>query len=301
MTAIRGIVPIVNTPFHDDGTIDLESQRRLVSFLVESGAHALGLFGNASEGYTLTEDERRVLLRAIVEEVDGRVPLVVSSGHTGTDAAVWLSKQAQDAGAAALMVLPPYYMKTDGDGLLHYFDAISKAVRIPIMVQDAPAMTAVAMSPELLAKLGREIEHVTFVKVEAPPTPGKIARLHALAGSSLGLLGGLNGHFLLEELDRGAVGTMPGCDMTDAFLRVWNQWTAGDRDAARREFDRMLPLVRYELQPGMGVAVMKRNLCDAGIIASARVRHPTRTLDASDIADVRRLREPLQLRAFATR
>ena len=301
MTAIRGIVPIVNTPFHDDGTIDLESQRRLVSFLVESGAHALGLFGNASEGYTLTEDERRVLLRAIVEEVDGRVPLVVSSGHTGTDAAVWLSKQAQDAGAAALMVLPPYYMKTDGDGLLHYFDAISKAVRIPIMVQDAPAMTAVAMSPELIAKLGREIEHVTLVKVEAPPTPGKIARLHALAGSSLGLLGGLNGHFLLEELDRGAVGTMPGCDMTDAFLRVWNQWTAGERDAARREFDRMLPLVRYELQPGMGVAVMKRNLCDAGIIASARVRHPTRTLDASDIADVRRLREPLQLRAFATR
>lgn len=301
MSGIRGVVPIVNTTFHEDGSIDFESQIRLVRFLIESGAHALGLFGNASEGYTLTEDERRVLLRAIVEEVDGRVPLVVSSGHTGTDAAVWLSKQAQDAGAAALMVLPPYYMKTDGDGLLHYFDAISKAVRIPIMVQDAPAMTAVAMSPELIAKLGREIEHVTLVKVEAPPTPGKIARLHVLAGSSLALLGGLNGHFLLEELDRGAVGTMPGCDMTDAFLRVWNQWTAGDRDAARREFDRMLPLVRYELQPGMGVAVMKRNLCDAGIIASARVRHPTRTLDASDIADVRRLREPLQLRAFATR
>lgn len=299
MTGIRGIVPIVNTPFHDDGAIDLESQRRLVRFLVDSGAHALGLFGNASEGYTLTEDERRLLLRAIVEEVGGRVPLVVSSGHTGTDAAVWLSKQAQDAGAAALMVLPPYYMKTDGDGLLHYFDAISKAVSIPIMVQDAPAMTAVAMSPELLARLGREVERVTLVKVEAPPTPGKIARLHALAGPSLTLLGGLNGHFLLEELERGAVGTMPGCDMTDAFLRVWHAWTSGEKAEARQEFDRMLPLIRYELQPGMGVAVMKRNLHDAGIIASARVRHPTRSLDQADIADVRRLREPLQLRAFS--
>ncbi len=301
MTDIRGIVPIVNTTFHDDGAIDLESQRSLVRFLVESGAHALGLFGNASEGYTLTEDERRLLLRAIVDEVGGRIPLVVSSGHTGTDAAVWLSKQAQDGGASALMVLPPYYMKTDGDGLLHYFEAISRAVSIPIMVQDAPVMTAVAMGPELLAKLGREIEHVTLVKVEAPPTPGKIARLKTLAGPSLVLLGGLNGHFLLEELERGAVGTMPGCDMTDAFVRVWNAWTSGDQASARAEFDRMLPLIRYELQPGMGVGVMKRNLCDAGIIASARVRHPTRSLDDADIADIRRLREPLQLRAFAAR
>jgi 4-hydroxy-tetrahydrodipicolinate synthase len=139
---------------------------------------------------------------------------------------------------------------------------------------------------------------VSLVKVEAPPTPGKIARLTALAGPALTLLGGLNGHFLLEELARGAVGTMPGCDMTDAFVRVWHLWTGGQHDEARQAFDRMLPLIRYELQPGMGVAVMKRNLYDAGIIASPRVRHPTRNLDEIDIADVRRLREPLQLRAF---
>jgi 4-hydroxy-tetrahydrodipicolinate synthase len=301
MTPIRGIVPIVNTTFHDDGTIDFESQLRLVRFLIDCGAHALGLFGNASEGFTLIEEERRLLLRAIAGEVRGRIPLVVSTGHTGTDAAVFLSREARDLGATALMVLPPYYMKTDGDGLLHYFDAISSAARIPIMVQDAPAMTGVTMAPELLARLGREIEHVRLVKVESPPTPGKIARLTALAGPSLALLGGLNGHFLLEELERGALGTMPGCDMTDAFVGVWNAWSAGDHDGARRAFDRMLPLIRYELQPGMGVAVMKRNLCDAGIIASARVRHPTRSLEPADIADVRRLREPLQLRAFTAR
>lgn len=298
MNRLTGIIPIVNTTFHDDGTIDLDSQRRLVRFLIESGAHALGLFGNASEGYTLTEAERRLLLEAIVREVGGKVPLVVSSGHTGTDAAVALGREAEACGASALMVLPPYYMKTDGDGLLYYFSAISQAVNIPIMVQDAPAMTSVAMSPELLARMGREIEHVSLVKVEAPPTPGKIARLTALAGPALTLLGGLNGHFLLEELARGAVGTMPGCDMTDAFVRVWHLWTGGQHDEARQAFDRMLPLIRYELQPGMGVAVMKRNLYDAGIIASPRVRHPTRNLDEIDIADVRRLREPLQLRAF---
>jgi 2-keto-3-deoxy-L-arabinonate dehydratase len=298
MKQFRGIFPIVNTTFHDDGRIDLESQRRLVRFLIDSGAHGLGLFGNASEGYALGEDERRQLLKVIVEENAGAVPLISSSGHTGTDVAVALSREAEAAGANALMVLPPYYMKPDAEGIYHYFREISNAVGIPIMVQDAPLMTQVPMGPDLLARMGREIEQVKLVKVEAPPTSPKVSKLRALAGDSLVLFGGLNGHFLLEELARGAVGTMPGCDMTDAFVAVWDAWTAGDQAAARDRFRRMLPLIRYELQPGYGVAVMKQNLFDAGIIASPRVRHPTRTLDATDIAEIRAIRADLDLLAF---
>lgn len=298
MTEFRGIFPIVNTTFHDDGRIDLDSQRRLVRFLIASGAHGLGLFGNASEGYALGEDERRQLLRVILDEVAGAVPVVVSSGHTGTDVAVALSREAEAAGASALMVLPPYYMKPDAEGVFHYFSAIAHAVRIPIMVQDAPLMTQVPMGPDLLARMGRELEPVSLVKVEAPPTSPKISKLRQLAGDALRLFGGLNGHFLLEELARGAVGTMPGCDMTDAFVRIWDAWTAGDEPAARAAFSRILPLIRYELQPAYGVAVMKQNLFDAGIIASSRVRHPTRTLDAADIAEVRAIRADLDLLAF---
>lgn len=298
MTSFAGIFPIVNTTFHDDGRIDLESQRRLVRFLVESGAHGLGVFGNASEGYTLAEDERRQLLKVILDEVGGRIPVVVSSGHTGTDVAVALSREAEAAGASALMVMPPYLLKPDAEGVFHYFSAIARAVRIPVMVQDAPLMTQVPMGVDLLARMGRELERANLVKVEAPPTSTKVSKLRQVAGDTLVLFGGLNGNFLLEELARGAVGTMPGCDMTDAFVRVWQAWTAGEHDTARALFTQMLPLIRYELQPGMGVAVMKQNLLDAGIIASARVRHPTRALDATDIAEVRALRAPLDLLAF---
>src|SRR6185369_9848216 len=131
MTTLQGIYPILATPFHDDGRVDFESQASLVDFLLAAGAHGLGLFGNASEGYALMGEERVELLKAIVKQVNGRVPLVVSSGHTGTDAAVRLSQEAQALGADALMVLPPYFLKTDGDGLFFYYEAISKAVRIP--------------------------------------------------------------------------------------------------------------------------------------------------------------------------
>jgi 4-hydroxy-tetrahydrodipicolinate synthase len=298
MTSFAGIYPIVNTTFKDDGTLDVDSQRRLVRFLIDSGAHGLGLFGNASEGYALAEDERRQLTRVILDEVAGAVPVIVSSGHTGTDVAVSLSVEAQHTGADALMIMPPHYLRPDGEGVHHYFAAISRAVHIPIMVQDAPLMTQVTMGPDLLARMARELEHVRLVKVEAPPTPAKITRLKQLAPDGLVLFGGLNGNFLLEELARGAVGTMPGSDMPDVFLSVWNAYNRGDAQAARDEFTRALPLIRYELQPGMGVAVMKQNLFDAGIIASPRTRHPTKSLDATDIAELRALRAGMDLLAF---
>lgn len=298
MTTFAGIFPIVNTTFNDDGTLDLVSQRQLVRFLIDAGAHGLGLFGNASEGYALAEEERRTLTAVILEEVAGAVPVIVSSGHTGTDVAVSISVEAQDAGADALMILPPYYLKPDAEGVFQYFAAISRAVRIPIMVQDAPLMTQVPMGPDLLARMARELEQVRLVKVEAPPTPSKISRLTQLCGTGLTLFGGLNGNFLLEELGRGAVGTMPGSDMPDQFLAIWDAHQRGDSAAAWAGFSRALPLIRYELQPGMGVAVMKQNLCDAGIIASARTRHPTRRLDSADIAEIRALRDGLDLLAF---
>jgi 2-keto-3-deoxy-L-arabinonate dehydratase len=296
---LEGVFPIVNTTFNEDGSVDIESQRRLVSFVIDSGAHGLGLFANASEGYTLAEWERRELLKIIIDEVGGRVPVIVSTGHTGTDQAVALSREAEQAGADALMVLPPFYVRPDADGLFHYYRAISDAVTIPIQVQDAPLMTQVTMGSALLVRMARELEQVRLVKVEAPPTAPKISELYALAGDALVLHGGLNGQFLLEEIGRGSRGVMPGSDMTEMFVRVWNLYMAGDHDAARAEFNRHLPMIRYELQPGLGVSVMKHNLKAAGVIASARVRHPTRTLDECGRREIEILRNDLDLFALS--
>ena len=135
---LRGVFPIVITTFQEDGSLDLDSQAKLVRHLLEQGAHGLGLFGNASEGYALTETERMQLLRLVRDAAGSNIPLVVSSGHSGTQAAVELGRTAEESGADALMVLPPSFMKTDADGLMYYFDSISKAVSIPIMAQDAP-------------------------------------------------------------------------------------------------------------------------------------------------------------------
>lgn len=290
----RGVYPILATPFHDDGSIDFESQDALIDYLLEKGAHGLGIFGNASEGYTLMAGERVELLKRIVKRVNGRVPLVVSSGHTGTDAAVQVSREAQDLGASALMVLPPYFLKPDGDGVLFYFDAISKGVDIPIMVQDAPLMTQVAMPAALLARMGREIEHVKLVKVEAPPTAPKISAVKAAGGDGLVLFGGLNGQFLIEELERGAVGTMPNCDIPWIYVEIWNLWTSGERKAAWEKFTRALPLIRYELQPGLGVSAAKHNMVARGVIKSARVRHPTSGLNAEGLRELQALREMVE-------
>lgn len=300
MKRFRGVFPIVNTTFREDGALDLESQLRLVRFLLDAGAHGLGLFGVASEGYTLAGDERRALLKAIVAEVGGRVPVVASTGHTGTDVAVALSREAESLGADALMILPPYFLKPDAEGVYQYFKAISDGVTIPIMVQDAPLMSLVPMGADLLARMGRELPRVAMVKVEAPPTAPKVSSVRA-KNESLVLFGGLNGQFLLEELARGAVGTMPGGDMTDAFVDILDRVGRGDNDGAFEAFGRILPLIRYELQPGLGVSVMKTNLHAAGIIASARVRHPTSTIDAVGVREVEALRRGLDLLAFRWR
>jgi 4-hydroxy-tetrahydrodipicolinate synthase len=287
---LAGVYPIVVTPFQEDGSVDYDSLDRLVDHLLEQGVHGLGLFGNASEGYTLLSSERVEMLRRIARRVDDRVPLVVSSGHTGTDAAVCLSRDAEAQGAAALMVLPPYFLKPDGEGLMFYYDAISRAVNIPIMVQDAPLMTGVGMPVPLLARMAREIEHVKSAKIEAPPTAPKIGALKAAAAGGMAIFGGLNGQFLIEEVERGAVGTMPSSDIACVYVRVMELLAGGDRAEAWRLFSRALPLIRFELQPGLGVSAAKHNLVARGVLRSARVRHPTSAIDAAGAAELETLR-----------
>ena len=293
LSMLHGVYPIVVTPFHDDGSVDFDSLSNLVEHLLEQGAHGLGLFGNASEGYALLAEERIEMLRLITRRVNGRVPLVVSSGHTGAEGAVALSREAEDQGANALMVLPPYLLKPDADGLYSYFEAISRAVNIPIMVQDAPLMTQVAMPVPLMVRMARELEHVRAAKVEAPATAPKIGALRAALGSEatrFDIFGGLNGQFLIEEFQRGAVGTMPSSDITSTYVAIWEHLERDETAQAWSKFTKALPLIRYELQPGLGVSAAKHNLVAASVIRTAIVRNPTQSLDKAGLAELAVLR-----------
>ena len=290
---LHGIIPIIATPFHPDGSLDLDSQARLVDHLLDQGVHGLALFGNAGEGYTLLPDERVTLLDLIAKRAASSTPIVVGVGATGTDAAVALCRQAESQGAAGLMVLPPYYLRPDGEGLMHFFGQISDAVSIPIMVQDAPLLTQVPMPPALLARMAKEIEHVKYAKIEAPPTAPKMSSVAEAGGDALTLFGGLNGQFMIEEFQRGARGQMPAADMTRNYVEVWKHLESGDTQSAWDLFTRALPLIRFELQPGLGVSAVKHNLVEKGVIRSATVRHPTRSLDSVGFDELKILRERL--------
>ena len=295
MNQHQGIYPIALTTFNEQYEIDEQSQLSLINYLIETGVHGIAIFGNASEGYALSESEKTRLMPLIIKEVRKRVPVFVSTGHTGTHVAVQLSKAAEDAGADGLMILPPYFLKPSAEDLFGYYKAISDAVSIPIMIQDAPLLTGVNIGAAQMARMAKECANVKLTKVEAPPTAMKVTEVKNACGDSLVIFGGLNGHFFLEELQRGARGTMPGSDMMPMFVKVWNLYEAGKHKEARAEFNRHLPLVRFELQPGLGVSAMKHNLKAQGVIEHATVRPPTRMLDSVGIEELGQLTEDLAL------
>ena len=291
----QGIFPIVLTTFDEHYELDEQSQLALINYLIECGVHGVAIFGNASEGYALSEAEKGRLMPLIIKEVRKRVPVFVSTGYTGTHVAVQISKAAEEAGADGLMILPPYFLKPSADDLFGYYKAISDAVSIPIMIQDAPLLTGVNIGAAQMARLAKECANVRYTKVEAPPTTLKVTEVKQAVGDTLTIFGGLNGQFFLEELQRGARGTMPGSDMMPMFVKVWGLFRAGKHKEARAEFNRHLPLIRFELQPGLGVSAMKHNLKAAGIIKHTTVRPPTRALDGVGIEELRQLAEDLAL------
>lgn len=285
----EGIFPIVLTTFDEHCEVDERSQLALINHLIDCGVHGLAIFGNASEGYALSESEKARLMPLIIKEVRRRVPVFVSTGHTGTHVAVQLSKAAEAAGADGLMILPPYFLKPSAEDLFGYYKAVSDAVSIPIMIQDAPMLTGVNIGAAQMARMAKECANVKLTKVEAPPTPLKVTEVKQACGDLLTIFGGLNGHFFPEELQRGARGTMPGSDMMPMFVRVWNLHEAGKLKEARAEFNRHLPLIRFELQPGLGVSAMKHNLKAAGVIGHTTVRPPTRSLDAIAVEELQQI------------
>lgn len=292
-SSYAGIFPIALTTFDENCNVDEQSQLSLINYLIECGIHGIAIFGNASEGYALRESEKARLMSLIIKEVRKRVPVFVSTGHTGTHVAVQLSKAAEEAGADGLMILPPYFLKPSAEDLFGYYKMISDSVSIPIMIQDAPLLTGVNIGAAQMARLATECANVRYVKVEAPPTTLKVTEVKQACGDSLIVFGGLNGHFFIEELQRGARGTMPGSDMIPMFIRVWNHYEAGRQKEARAEFNRHLPLIRFELQPGLGVSAMKHNLKVAGIIKHTTVRPPTRALDSLAIEELQQIMNSL--------
>ena len=216
--SMRGVFPILVTPFDEQSRIDEDSLRSLVEFNLGAGVHGLGV-AIGSEIFKLSEAEREHVTRIVVDQVRGRVPVVINTGATGTDLAVLYSQAAERNGADALMIAPPSFLPAGPEEVLDYYLAISDAVGIPIFIQD---MTGAPVGPGLARRIAEECRWVRYIKVESLPVTTRVADAVAIAGDRLVVFGGAGGSYFIEELRRGSVGTMPFCSQPEAFVPGWD-------------------------------------------------------------------------------
>lgn len=266
MTDIRGILPIVYTPFDADGRIDEEDLGRLVDYLIEQGTHGLAAVGGASECHKLTMEERRWLAARTAAFASGRVPVIVGTSATSTADAVALSQHAESIGAQAVFLTPPLFGVVTPDTLRHHFGAVARAISIPVMVQDAQ----VSVAPAQVVRLAEEFPNVSYCKEEAPLDSGhRISDLRRLRPEVKVLSGG---SYLLDDLARGAQGAIPGSVGVGDLSRAYNLWTAGDHAGARAAFDHFTPLSFFRRQ--FPLLCAKEVLRRVGVFKAAHLRQP---------------------------
>jgi 4-hydroxy-tetrahydrodipicolinate synthase len=279
--AFEGVYSIIPTAFTDAGDFDPVSQRKVVDLFINKGANGLTALGVTGEVARLEEHERAAVLELVVKQADGRVPIVAGTSADGTRTCISYSRQAKAIGASAVMVSPPRMPKLNSNAVVAHYKALADAVDLPMVVQDYPPITGFAMEPALLARIAKEIPPARTIKLEDPPTPFKTARiLEACAGTPVQIFGGLGGVFLLEELISGATGAMTGFAFPEILVTIMTHWKAGERDAAADVFYRAVPLMRFEFQEGIGMAIRKEVLRRRGALASAATRAPAGALDA---------------------
>lgn len=270
----RGVFAIPPTPFDDADNIDEASLRRCVAFCVAAGVHGLVIGVNASEGIALTDAERCRAAEVVVEEANGRVPVIVGISGVSTRSSEEFARHAAAVGADSVMAMPPYVRHPPASEIFDFYASVAKAATgLPVWIQDYVAPIGTPMAPALLSRLLTEIDGVDFLKEESAFAPQVMGAVKSLAGDHLkGVMGGMAGRYLLEEYRRGACGTMPACEVSDAHVLIWNALDRGDEAEARRLHTQLLPLLNYEAM--YSFTIYKEVLVRRGIIASARTRVP---------------------------
>ena len=271
-----GVYPVVPTTFTASGALDLESQARAVDFLIDAGSDGLCILANYSEQFAIADFERETLTRVILEHVSGRVPVIVTTTHFSTDICASRSRFAQDTGAAMVMIMPPYHgatIRASESGITEFFSRVSDAISIPIMIQDAP-VSGTSLSAGHLATMAKQLEQVSYFKIEVAGAAAKLREMIRLAGDAIeGPWDGEEAITLLADLDAGATGTMPSAGYPDLLKPIMTAYEGGNRDEATRLYERVLPLINWENKQ-VGLQGCKALMKEGGIIKSDAVRHP---------------------------
>jgi 4-hydroxy-tetrahydrodipicolinate synthase len=276
----RGVFPVAPTIFHENGQLDLEGQKRAIDFMIDAGSDGICILANFSEQFVLSDEERETVMNTVLEHVAGRVPIIVTTSHFSSDICAERSRRAQDAGAAMVMIMPPFYgatLRVSETGIYDFFRRVSDAIGIPIMIQDAP-MAGTSLSAPFLARMAKEIPNVSYFKIEVAGTATKLRDLIALGGETIeGPWDGEEAITLMADLDAGATGAMTGGAYPDGIRQIIDPYFAGDREEAAAAYERWLPLINYENRQ-CGLLAAKVLMKEGGIIGSDAVRHPLQPL-----------------------
>ena len=291
---LSGVYNIAPTPFSPDGSLDRESIVRLTDFTLEKGVHGITILGVMGEASKVSDVERESIVAAFLEAADGRVPICVGTSHAATGRCVAYSEQAQAMGARAVMVAPPRLARSTHEALRRHYLAVAEAIDIPVVIQDHPASSGVFMSVESIAQIAHEAPQCRFLKLEDEPSPPKISKVLA-ANPDVRIFGGLGGEMILEELRHGAIGTMTGFAFSEILVDIYQKFTDGDFDGATELFYRYCPLIRFENQAQIGLALRKHIYHMRGAISSPTLRDPFTPIEDDTLQDLNELMTRLQL------
>lgn len=293
---LKGIYPIVPTPFLDQGEIDYSSIERLVEFMEKKKVHGLAILGALGEGHKLTDQERTEVIAKYRALLPGGMGLVVGVRAPATDPAMKMVRNARDLGADAIL-LGPHTVQKDAP-LIEYYRQVSDAAQIPCIIHDYPAVTGITMSVELISRIFERSTNIGYIKLEDPPTGMKMQALSKTAGPELKVFGALGGMYALEELELGAVGVMTGFIYAELLVQLFEMAQNQQWKSAADLFYDFLPLNRWEFQPGIGVSLRKQVLKRLGVFSTAKVRHPGPDADPKTLSQLFRIVEHLRGKGY---
>jgi len=279
---LTGILPVAPTPFHADGRVDEDGMRRVIDCMIDQGVDAICILANYSEQFLLSDEERALLMRLSLEHAAGRVPIIVTVSHFSTGIVTQRARSAEAMGASMVMMMPPYHgsgLFPAPQGIFEHFQAVNDAIGIPIMVQDAP-LSGVTLPVDLLARLARELNNVSYFKIECPFAADKLAALIDAAGDHIeGPFDGEEAATLLADLDAGCTGTMTSAMFPEKIRPIVVDYRAGNTDAALAQWKLCLPLINHENRQ-CGLRACKTVFAEGGVIRSDAVRHPLKPMTA---------------------
>ncbi len=286
----KGVFPIAPTPFFDDGAVDHASIDRMMDFYQSCGATGLTVLGQLGEAPKLDFAESLDIASQVIGKAGG-MPIVVGVSAPGFASMRSLTRAVMDLGAAGVMIAPPNTLRTDDQIVTYYHQAVEAiGDDVPFVLQDYPLTFSVQMAPSVIRRIVTDLASCVMLKHEDWPGLEKISALRRFEAEGamrhISILCGNNGLFLDYEMARGADGANTGYCFPD-MLCDFVKWVGeGKREAAHDLFDAHLPLLRYEQQPGVGLAVRKYVMMRRGILSSAAQRRPGAALTPAAKAEV---------------